>query len=344
MKGEWTRRGLLLGMGATLATACARGASPSPPESTAPRSELDTFAAIEASVGGRVGVFALDTGSGNHLAHRENERFAMCSTFKWALVAAVLARVDRREVSLEERVRYGRSDLLEYAPTTRDQVSDGAMTVEALAKAAITKSDNTAANLLLMKVDGPPGLTQFFRRLGDPVTRLDRNEPTLNTNIRGDVRDTTSPHAMVSLMRSVLCGDVLSLGGRDRLIGWLCACETGHERLRAGLPPEWTVGDKTGTGLGGAVDDIAIVVPPRRAPILIASYLSDSVSSLASLSAAHREIGRIVAKQLVRSEPTPAGPAANAAIHTPARARPTGQLDDPVACATFPPQFDQCKR
>jgi beta-lactamase class A len=233
-------------------------------------------------VGGRVGVFALDTGSRNYLAHREDERFAMCSTFKWALAAAVLARVDRGELSLDERVRCGQSDLLQYAPTTRAHVSEGSMTVEALARAAITNSDNTAANLLLTMVDGPPGLTQFFRRLGDPVTRLDRNEPMLNTNVRGDVRDTTSSRAMVGLMQSVLCGDVLSPGGRDRLIGWLKGCETGHERLRAGLPADWTVGDKTGTGLEGAANDVAIVLPPRLAPILIASYLSDGGSSLAS--------------------------------------------------------------
>jgi beta-lactamase class A len=296
------RRDFFLGIGAALAAACAPGASPSPQRATAPRSESDPFAEIEASVGGRVGVFALDTGNGNHLAHREDERFAMCSTFKWALVAGVLARVDRGEVSLDERLRYDESDLLEYAPTTREHVSDGSMTVEALAKAAITKSDNTAANLLLMKVEGPPGLTRFFRRLRDPVTRLDRNEPTLNTNARGDVRDTTSPRAMASLMQSVLCGDVLSPGSRDRLIGWLNACETGLERLRAGLPADWTVGDKTGTGLDGAVNDVAIVVPPRRAPILIAAYSSDGASSLSSLSAAHAKIGRIIAKHLVQGD------------------------------------------
>jgi beta-lactamase class A len=249
-------------------------------------------------VGGRVGVFALDTGSGKHLARREDERFVMCSTFKWALVADVLARVDRGEVSLDEPVRYGQSDLLEYAPTTRAHVAEGSMTVEALAEAAITKSDNTAANLLLAKVGGPPGLTQFFRRLGDPVTRLDRNEPELNANVRGDVRDTTSPRAMVGLMRSVLCADCLAPGSRERLIGWLRACETGRDRLRAGLPADWTVGDKTGTGRDGAVNDLAIAVPPGRAPILIASYLSDGPSSVASLSAAHAEIGRIVASQL----------------------------------------------
>jgi beta-lactamase class A len=265
-----------------------------------PRRDLDALAAIEASVGGRVGVFAFDTGSGQHLAHREDERFAMCSTFKWALAAAVLARVDRHELTLDERVPYGPSDLLEYAPTTRANLSTGAMTVDALAEAAVTKSDNAAANLLLAKIDGPPGLTQFFRRVGDPVTRLDRDEPTLNANVLGDVRDTTSPRAMASLMQAVLCGTVLSEGSRDRLLHWMNACETGRERLRAGLPADWSVGDKTGTGLEGAVNDVAIAVPPGRAPILIASFMSESTASIASLSAAHAAVGRLVASRASR--------------------------------------------
>jgi beta-lactamase class A len=248
-------------------------------------------------------VFAIDTGSGEELAHRADERFAMCSTFKWVLVAAVLAKADRGQVSMDERVPYGASDLLEYAPTTRAHVADGFMTVEALAKAAITNSDNTAANLLLAKVGGPPGLTLFTRQLGDTVTRLDRNEPTLNENIRGDVRDTTSPRAMANLMRSVLCGDVLSRASRDRLTVWLKACETGKERLRAGIPAAWTVGDKTGTGERGAVNDVAFAVPPGRAPIVVSAYLSDSALSLASLNAAHAEISRMVVRLFFLTRP-----------------------------------------
>ena len=294
------RREVLLSVGAALVTACAGGGSSSRRRVAAALSAPDSLAEVEASVGGRVGVFALDTGSGNHLGHREDERFAMCSTFKWALVAAVLQRIDRGGVSLDERVPYDSSALLEYAPTTREHVSDGFMTVEALAKAAITNSDNTAANLLLAKVDGPAGLTRFFRSLQDPTTRLDRNEETLNTNERDDPRDTTSPRAMANLMQQVLCGDVLSRGNRDRLTGWLNACETGRDRLRAGLPSHWTIGDKTGTGLRGAVNDIAIAVPPGRAPILIAAYTSDGTSPLASMNAAHARIGRIVATHLAR--------------------------------------------
>ncbi len=291
----WTRRRVLLTSFATLASTCAplRAALPVI-QTTTPRA----LAEIESKVGGRVGVFALDTGTGKELAHREDERFAMCSTFKWVLSAAILARVDRGQLSLDGRVPYGSTDLLDYAPVTRAQVADGYMTVGALARASVVVSDNTAANLLLGLIDGPPGLTQFIRSMGDPVTRLDRTEPTLNSNEPGDTRDTTSPRAMVSLMRKILCGDALSSASRERLLAWLRACETGKDRLRAGLPGDWTVGDKTGGGLRGALNDVAIAVPPGGDPILIASYLSEGRSGLDEKEAAHADVGRVVARAL----------------------------------------------
>jgi beta-lactamase class A len=294
MAPPWTRRQLLVSTIGTLATACA-SSHVRPPANVA-RGTPRSLAEVEASVGGRVGVFALDTGTGRQFAHRPDERFAMCSTFKWVLAAAVLARVDRAQLSLDERVPYRSTDLLEYAPITRVHLAEGSMTIDALARAAVTISDNTAANLLLAKVGGPAGLTQFVRPLGDPVTRLDRDEPTLNQNDPGDPRDTTSPRAMVGLMREVLCGDALSPAGRDRLLGWMRACETGRDRLRAGLPQDWSVGDKTGSGSRSAVNHVAIAVPPGRAPILVAAYMSDSGKGLAALVAAHADVGRLVAQ------------------------------------------------
>jgi beta-lactamase class A len=222
----------------------------------------------------------------------------MCSTFKWVLAAAILARVDRAKLSLEERVSYGRVELLEYSPITNKHVAEGFMTVGALAEAAVMVSDNTAANLLLTKLGGPPTFTEFVRSLGDSVTRLDRSEPALNTNAPGDPRDTTSPRAMAGLMRKVLCGDALSPGARELLLSWLRASETGKDRLRAGLPQDWIVGDKTGTGHRGAANDAAIAVPPGRAPIIIASYLSDGGAGLPTLAAGHADIGRLVARKL----------------------------------------------
>ncbi len=305
-----SRRSMLLSAFAALATACRRSA-PDAQDARDPHDARDAsaeLAAIEASIGGRLGLFAIDTATGKHIARREDERFAMCSTFKWTLAAAVLARVDRGELSLDESIHYNASDVLEYAPTTRAHLAEGALSIDALARAAVTVSDNTAANLLLTKIDGPAGFTRFARQLGDDVTRLDRNEPTLNLNVRGDVRDTTSPRAMAGLLRRILLEDALSAASRERLLGWLRACETGRHRLRAGLPADWTVGDKTGTGLDGAFNDVAIVFPRLRegvvaggglaSPILIAAYMSDGPSGEAVLSAAHARVGRVVAEHL----------------------------------------------
>jgi len=256
------------------------------------------FADIESALGGRVGVFAIDTSDGSEMSHRADERFAMCSTFKWALAAFVLSQVDQDEISLDERLSYGPSDLLDYAPVAKKHVDAGWLTVATLCRAIVTISDNTAANLLLNRVGGPAELTSFLRQTGDTVTRLDRNEPELNTNLPGDERDTTTPRAMAGSMNRILVGDVLSDRSRDTLHQWMKDTTTGLERLRAGLPSDWIAGDKTGTGANGAANDVAIAWPPNESPILIAAYLSESDASPAPQNAAHADIARAIATRI----------------------------------------------
>ena len=170
------------------------------------------------------------------------------------------------------------------------------MVVQDMCAAIVEVGDNTAANLLLALMGGPAGATNYLRALGDLVTRLDRNEPGLNTNLPDDPRDTTTPDAMIGTMTKILLGDALSAKARERLIGWMKNSNTGLDRLRAGLPRDWIVGDKTGTGANGAANDNAIVWPPDRAPILIAAYLSGSRGTLEALNAAHAEIGRVIVR------------------------------------------------
>jgi beta-lactamase class A len=253
---------------------------------------------IESRVGGRVGVFALATDSGKTIAHRADEPFALCSTFKLLLAASILAEADRNRLALGQAIQFGRADVIDNSPATSAHVRQGQMSVAELAEAAVVASDNTAANLLLAHLGGPSGLTAFLRDHGDDVTRLDRNEPRLNTNLPGDPRDTTTPRAMVATLRTLLTTSALSTASRERLITWMVACETGKARLRAGLPPSWRVGDKTGTGDRGAANDVAIAWPPGRGPILVTSYMSDSTASLPALNAGHAEIARLVAQQL----------------------------------------------
>jgi len=256
------------------------------------------FARIEQESGGRLGVAVLDTHTGLQSGHRAGERFPMCSTFKLLAVAAVLRKIDHGSEKLARPIRYGRADMLEYAPVTRAHVGEGQMPVGALCEAAIEWSDNTAANLLLASLGGPSAVTRFARALGDPVTRLDRNEPSLNDVKPGDVRDTTTPAAMLADMRAVVLGNALSNASRARLTDWLHKSQTGKARLRAGLPRDWTVGDKTGSGFVDETNDIAVAWPPGRAPILIAAYYRGSRLYPESRDAVLADVGRLVAKHL----------------------------------------------
>lgn len=253
------------------------------------------LAAVETSLQGRIGVAAVDTRNGARLAHRSAERFAMCSTFKWLLAAAVLARVERTRGSLEQQLSFSATDVLDYSPVVKLHLAEGALSIEDLCKAAVEVSDNAAANILLKYIDGPKALTAYVRHLGDPITRLDRVETSLNTNLPGDQRDTTTPAAMIATMQTVLVGSALSPRSRDRLIDWLKNCQTGLRRLRAGLPDTWIVGDKTGTGDNGAANDLAIIWPPERPPILIAAYCDDAHAAPDALNAALARIAHIVA-------------------------------------------------
>ena len=286
------RRSFLAGLAAAAALSRARAAS------SGERLDLANkqIASIEAREGGRLGVFVRDTGTGSTLAHRADERFPMCSTFKLLASAAALKRVDQGSERLDRTLAYGPGDLLEYAPIAKTHVAQGGMTLAEACAAAIDWSDNTAANLILQAIGGPVGFTQFARSLGDNVTRLDRNEPSLNTAIPGDERDTTSPRAMAEDMRRVLIGDVLSEASRRQLTAWLIGDKVGDKRLRAGLPPSWRIGDKTGSGDRGTTNTIAIIWPPERPPIIATVYYTGSSAPMDALNAVHKEIGGLIAQ------------------------------------------------
>jgi beta-lactamase class A len=255
---------------------------------------------IEQRTGARIGVTALDIGSGKRLEYRSEERFPMCSTFKFLAAAAVLKHVDEKQDQLDRFIRYDANDILEHAPVTKAHLKDGGMTLGALCAAAIEQSDNTAGNLLLDTVGGPVGLTSFARSIGDEMTRLDRKEPELNSAIPGDERDTTSAAAMCADMQRLLLGNVLSEPSRHQLEDWLQHNETGSLIIRAGVPKTWTVGDKTGRCGNGATNDIAIIRPPGRAPIVIAIYSMGSASSGDDRAATLAEVARVIVEFLAR--------------------------------------------
>lgn len=244
--------------------------------------------------GGRIGLAAFDTGTGRRYFDGAEARFAMCSTFKVPLAAAVLEAADRGKVDLKRQIRFGEADLLDYAPVVKANLARGTMSIEALLEAAVVTSDNSAANLVFGQIAGPRGLTKFIRDAGDAITRSDRDEPELNRVRNGEMRDTTTPQAMLWLMNRILLGDVLTPASRAKLIGWMEASSTGKDRLRAGLPKSWRVGDKTGTSGEGYFNDIAIATPPGRKPILIACYIDAPGYDGTRANAAHARIGALI--------------------------------------------------
>jgi beta-lactamase class A len=270
----------------------------SPAIAQTPSSISRDIAELERRTGGRLGVAAIDTGTKVRIDYRAFEAFPMCSTFKLLLAGAILARVDSGKERLDRGVPFSNRDLLDYAPVTSAHVSDGSLTVGELTAAAVEVSDNTAANLLLASIGGPDGLNTFIRSLGDRITQLDRTEPSLNEAAIGDPRDTTEPNAMVKDVEKILLGSTLSIASRELLTSWLIASTTGSACVRAGIPKGWKAGDKTGSGERGTRNDVAILWPPRRAPIIVAAYLTGATSlSGKERDAALAEVGRIVSSQ-----------------------------------------------
>lgn len=238
-------------------------------------SPATSFDALERAAGGRLGVCAIDTANGRRAQHRADERFPFCSTFKAMLAAAVLARSVERPALLQQRVTYRQDDLVRYSPVTERHVGTG-MTVAGLCAAAVQYSDNSAANLLLKLIGGPSAVTAYARAIGDDTFRLDRWETELNTALPGDLRDTTTPAAMAASLRVLALGEALPAAQRAQWIEWVRGNKVGDKRIRAGVPAGWRVGDKTGTGDYGTTNDVGVVWPPSRAPIVLAVYYTQT--------------------------------------------------------------------
>lgn len=247
---------------------------PAAPRYLVPQSVLTAArnpAEIEKETGGRLGVALVDKSGALLLGFNRDDRFAMCSTFKAPLAAAVLIGASAGKFGLEGTIPFSGDDILDYAPVVKKNKKRGRMSMGELAQAAVEVSDNSAANLLLPMLGGPAGLTAFMRAHGDTVSRLDRNEPTLNENAEGDPRDTTSPAAMAGLMGRLFFRD-MKQESAETLRTWFNASSTGDKRIKAGLPQGWTSGSKTGT-CGTAYNDVALVHAPSGDEYILAIYL-----------------------------------------------------------------------
>lgn len=255
---------------------------------------IQTVARIGGEIDAHVGFAAHDLESGQRWEYQADQRFAMSSTFKTLACAALLHRVDAGEESLQRTVSFSESDLVTYSPITEKYAGGQVMTLSDLCEAALTMSDNTAANLILEALGGPAEVTSFARGLGDGVTRLDRWETEVNEAVPGDNRDTTTPNAMVKNLERLLLGDALSGKSRDQLHDWLKRNQVADGLFRAAIPEGWIVADRTGAGGFGSRSITAIIWPPEREPIVVALYLTQTEASFAERNKAIAEIGEAI--------------------------------------------------
>ncbi len=244
--------------------------------SVAPSPAFQTdLAAIEARSGGRLGVALLDDAGRKIVGYRDDERFAMCSTFKLPLAAMVLEKAAEGQWAMGDTLPVTDADMVAYAPYVEGQRAKSPpepVTVEGAASAAVSLSDNAAANLLLDRLGGPQGFTNWLKGKGDAVTRLDRREPELNENAVGDPRDTTTPAAMAETSRKLVLGDAMPQGQQRLLYRWMENTSTGLKRIRGGLPQGWSAGDKTGS-CGNAFNDVAVFTSEKGKRYTLAVYL-----------------------------------------------------------------------
>lgn len=274
MTTGFDRRTLLAGAGALALAGCYQRERPKAEE--APQ---DFFLSdLETRHGGRLGVAALDVGTGRRLLWRAQERFPFCSTFKAFLASATLERVQRDEEQLDRAVAVTRADMIPHAPVTEKAVGR-TLTIRQLLQAAVEVSDNPAANILIREMGGIAVWRSWWPTFGDTTTLISRLEPDLNTALANDPRDTCLPEQTLANMREMAFSERLTPEHDDLLRGWLTASPTGPARIRAGAPQGWSVAHKTGTGQNGTANDIALLTPVSGAPVLLAVYYTGAVQA-----------------------------------------------------------------
>ncbi|KAF3998276.1 class A beta-lactamase [Glaciimonas immobilis] len=294
MKLIGNRRNFLLATAAIISAPVALASSATRPPTLSAKNKIEK---IERDFDGRLGVSVRDTATGRQLGHRADERFPFCSTFKVIAASAILTKSVQVPGLMERVIRFRQSDLVTYSPVTEKHVDTG-MTVADLCAAGIQYSDNTAANLMIKLIGGPAAVSAYARTIGDTAFRLDRWETALNTAIPGDLRDTSTPFAMCQSLNRLLLGDAMSFAHREQLRSWLSGNTTGAQRIKAGIPGDWLIGDKTGSGDYGTANDLAVLWPPKRAPVIVAIYTTQHAKEIASRSDIIASATRVVVEWL----------------------------------------------
>ncbi|WP_441007635.1 class A beta-lactamase [Tatumella ptyseos] len=231
------------------------------------------LSALEKASHGRLGIYLINASDSDYFSYQGSDRFPLCSTSKIMVTAKLLKDSQSSLNLLDSTVKINKVDLVNYNPITGKNIGK-TMSIAELSKAALQYSDNTAMNLLLQKAGGIKAINAFARSLGDHDFLLSRNEPTLNTTLPGDTRDTTTPRAMAKTLHKLTLGDALESDKKALLISWLEGNTTGEHSIKAGVPTDWRVGDKTGSGDYGTTNDVAVIWTDKNKPLVLAIYFT----------------------------------------------------------------------
>lgn len=254
--------------------------------------------AEEARLGARIGMAVFDAKDRTRWAHRGDERFPLNSTHKSFSCAALLKQVDRRVLALENVISIERASLVTYSPVM--EKTGGQVTLREACAASVSWSDNTAANIVTDAIGGPQAFTVFMRDIGDPHTRLDRKEPEMNEATPNDLRDTTTPNAIVESLRRIILGDVLREDSRALLTDWMINDKVADALLRATLPRTWSIADKSGAGGHGSRSIVAVIWPKDRDPVVVGIYITQTSAPMADSNAAIARLGSVLADAIGR--------------------------------------------
>lgn len=248
---------------------------------------------IEKNLGARVGVAIYDTQSKALWSYKGDTRFPLMSTFKTLACAKLLADAESGVVDMNSTTIIDADSLITWSPVTKKQVGEK-ISLKQACTATMVMSDNTAANIVLTGINGPSALTAFMRAIGDDITRLDRIEPDLNEAIDGDLRDSSTPNAMVASLNTLLFGEVLSADSKLQLKEWMMDNNVSDDLLRAVLPEGWSIADRSGAGGFGSRGITAIVWSEHRSALIISIYLTQTSASFAQRNAAIASIGKTI--------------------------------------------------
>ena len=255
---------------------------------------IEAVQAEENALQARVGMAVFDVNTGTTWQYRGDERFPLNSTHKIFSCAALLAKIDEKSLSLDQSVSISKEMLVTYSPITEKSLSPETVTFGKICQAAVSYSDNTAANVVFDAIGGATGFNAYMRSIGDEETQLDRKEPELNEGTPGDVRDTTTPNAMVNSLRKILLGDALSVSSRSQLTQWMLDDQVAGALLRASLPSDWKIADKTGAGGYGSRSIVAVIWPPSKQPLVVGIYITQTKASMQASNQAIARIGVVL--------------------------------------------------